>query len=68
MAETKTFTVPNIGCNGCVNTIRSELGELPGVLQVDGSAADKSITVSWQAPADWETILAKLHELDYAPA
>ena len=26
--ETKTFKVPNIGCDGCVSTIKNEIGHL----------------------------------------
>ncbi|MBL8120989.1 MAG: heavy-metal-associated domain-containing protein, partial [Anaerolineae bacterium] len=29
--ERKTFQVPNIGCNGCVNTIKSEVSQINGV-------------------------------------
>jgi copper chaperone CopZ len=66
--EKKTFTVPNIGCNGCVNTIKSELGEIAGVQKVDGVVATKMITVEWDKPATWDTITNKLVEIDYSPA
>ncbi len=36
--ETKTVKVPNVGCDGCVNTIESEVGALPGVISVDGNS------------------------------
>jgi copper chaperone CopZ len=66
--ESKTFIVPNIGCDGCVRTIVSELTALPGVAQVSGSKDSKSVTVEWNPPATWDGIQAKLVEIDYAPA
>lgn len=64
----KTFNVPNIGCNGCVRTIVNELSELPGVQQVSGDVASKSVSITWDAPANWEAIRAKLVEIEYPPA
>ena len=64
----KTFQVPNIGCNGCVGTIKSELSDLAGVSKVDGSVPSKTITVEWDDPATWDAIKARLVEIDYAPA
>ena len=65
---TKTVKVPNVGCNGCVNTIKSEVGELAGVQKVEGNPDTQMITVEWDAPADWNSIQRKLAEIDYAPA
>jgi copper chaperone CopZ len=65
---TKTFQVPNIGCNGCVNTIKSELSEIAGVKTVDGVVESKTVTVEWDDPANWDTIVEKLVEIEYAPA
>lgn len=66
--ETKTFEVPNIGCDGCVRTIKNELGALAGVQQVDGNKDTRRVTVTFDAPATWDGIVAKLNEIDYAPA
>ncbi|GAB4522060.1 MAG: hypothetical protein OHK0046_34170 [Anaerolineae bacterium] len=65
--ETKTVKVPNVGCNGCVNTIKSEVGELAGVMKVEGNPATQMVTISWDTPADWATIRSKMSEIDYAP-
>lgn len=65
--ETKTVTVPNIGCNGCVNSIKNEVKDITGVVSVDGVVDAKQITVNWQSPATWEQIKAKMAEIDYAP-
>lgn len=65
--EKKTFKVPNVGCDGCVNTIKSELGDLAGVTTVSGVVGTKMITVEYGAPATWEKIVTTLQEIDYAP-
>lgn len=65
--QTKTFKVPNVGCNGCVNTIKSEVSELAGVKFVSGEVDTRMITVEWDTPASWEQIEAALVEIDYAP-
>ena len=66
--ETKTFSVPNIGCDGCVSTIKTEIGEIPGVKQVDADVNTKIVTVKWDAPASWSTIENQLAEIEYPPA
>lgn len=66
--ESKTVYVPNVGCNGCVNTIKSEVTELAGVVSVEGNHETKMITVSWNTPANWDMIRQKMREIDYAPA
>ncbi len=65
--ETKTFKVPNIGCNGCVNAIKGELGDLDGVKSVDGEVETQMVTVEYGDPASWEKIVETLKEIDYAP-
>jgi copper chaperone CopZ len=65
--EHKTFKVPNVGCNGCVNTIKSELESLAGVQSVSGEVASKMITVDYETPATWDKIVSTLVEIDYAP-
>jgi copper chaperone CopZ len=65
--EKKTFKVPNVGCDGCVNTIKSELEDLNGVTSVSGVVDTKMVTVEWVNPATWEQIVNTLEEIDYAP-
>lgn len=66
--ETKTFQVPNIGCDNCVRTIRNEVTAIQGVQQVQGDVDTKIVTVQWERPATWDEIRDKLAEIDYAPA
>ena len=65
--ESKTFKVPNIGCDGCVNTVKGELSDLEGVKTVVGAVDTKMVTVEYDAPASWEKIVSTLKEIDYAP-
>lgn len=66
--EHKTVQVPNIGCDGCVRSIKSAVSEIEGVRQVSGDAPSKTITVEWDSPATWERIQVVMAEIDYAPA
>jgi len=66
--DKKTFLVPNIGCDGCVRAIKTEVGQLAGVKQVDANVSDKMVTVEWDIPATWAQIVKALEEIDYAPA
>lgn len=65
--ETKTFKVPNIGCDGCVKTIQGELSDVVGVKSVQGEVDSKMVTVNYEPPANWEQIVATLKEIDYTP-
>lgn len=66
--EKKTFTVPNIGCDGCVRTIKNELSGLSGVTFVDAVESTKQVTVEWNTPATWQQIVETLTEIEYPPA
>lgn len=66
--SSKTFTVPNIGCDGCVRTIKNELSQIAGVQKVDGVVDTRQVTVEWVDPASWQLIVDTLTEIDYAPA
>ncbi len=65
--DSKTFKVPNIGCDGCVSTIKNEIGQLAGVARVEADKDTKVVTVQWQNPASWSEIEHRLVEIDYAP-
>lgn len=64
----KTFIVPNIGCDGCVRTIKTELSEVEGVSSVDATVDTKQVTIVYNDAATWEKVLSTLKEIDYAPA
>jgi len=66
--ETKTVKVPDIGCNGCVNAIENELGEMNGVQSVKADLDSKQVVVEWNGDTNWDAIRAKLVEIEYPPA
>ncbi|MBW4436811.1 MAG: heavy-metal-associated domain-containing protein [Pleurocapsa minor GSE-CHR-MK-17-07R] len=66
--DSKTFQVPNIGCDGCVRTIQNEIAQVAGVSEVKADRDSKMVTVKWAAPASWQEIETRLTEIDYAPA
>lgn len=63
--ESKTFKVLNMTCNGCVSTVRSELEQISGVVNVDINKPSQLVTVEWQTPASWPTIEHALAEIEY---
>ena len=65
---TKTFEVPNIGCAGCVQAIKNELAELPGLVKIEGEVKTRMVRVEFDEPTSWEMIVSRLKEIDYPPA
>ncbi|QPC83158.1 heavy-metal-associated domain-containing protein [Phototrophicus methaneseepsis] len=65
--ESKTFKVPNMTCNGCVSTVRSEIEQLAGIVNVDINKPAQLVTVEWNTPASWDLIEKALIEIEYAP-
>ena len=63
----KTFKVPNIGCDGCVNAIKGELSDVDGVTKVDGVVDTKMVTVEYTDASGWYEIIAAFEQIDYAP-
>ena len=63
--NTKTVSVPNIGCDGCVRTIQNEIKEVAGVVDVKADVKTKRVAVTWDDKTDWQTIASKLAEIDY---
>jgi copper chaperone CopZ len=49
-------------------TIKRELGEIEGVVNVDADVDAKTVAVQWEAPATWDSIRELLTEINYPPA
>jgi len=64
---TITFSIPNISCNHCVHTIKSELTDIAGVKLVDAEVERKLVTVTYEPPATEESIVSLLNEINYPP-
>ncbi len=65
--NTVTYTIPNISCNHCVHTIKTEVGEMEGVKSVDAVAESKKATITFDTPATEEKIVALLTDINYPP-
>ncbi len=65
--ETKTFKVPNMTCNGCVSTVKGEIEQLSGVINVEVNKPAQLVTVEWETPASWTIIAQTLSEINYPP-
>lgn len=63
--QTITYTIPNISCNHCVHTIKSELVELEGVKSIDTDLTSKTVTVTYMEPATKEKIETLLANINY---
>jgi copper chaperone CopZ len=66
--STVKYSVPNISCGHCVNTIQTELAELEGVQSVVADQENRSVEVSFGEPATEDTIKALLVEINYPVA
>ena len=62
---TLTLHIPNISCAHCVHTIKTEVGELPGVKTVEANEQTKVVTIAFEPPANRAGIEALLAEIDY---
>ncbi|MEM9773485.1 MAG: heavy-metal-associated domain-containing protein [Chloroflexota bacterium] len=65
--ERKVFTVEEISCGHCTSAIEEEVSEIAGVQMVEADIDSKRVMVEWETPASWETIKAKLIEIEYPP-
>jgi copper chaperone CopZ len=65
--KVQKFKVENIGCDGCVTTIKRALDNMPGIKGFSGSTNDKMITVQYEEPATEDAIVETLSEIDYPP-
>jgi copper chaperone len=68
MANTITYTIPNISCGHCVHTIKNEVTDLEGVQSVDANMDTKQATITFEPPATEEKIKALLAEINYPAA
>ena len=66
--KTVVYSIPNINCNHCVHTINSEIAELPGVKTVAADLDSHQATITFDAPASEDLIIATLREINYPPA
>ena len=63
MGTTSVYTVKGMTCEHCVASVREEVGEIPGVSDVDVDLASGRLTVTGDASAD--AVAAAVHEAGY---
>lgn len=63
--KTVSYEIPNINCQHCVHTIKTELEEMDGMISVSGNVDQKTIQVEFDSPATEETIQGLLKEINY---
>ena len=66
--QQKTIHIPNMSCEHCVRTIKSELSDLDFVQKVDISLDNKQATIYYSSEDKWNQIVAVLDEINYPPA
>jgi len=66
MSVTATYPVTGMTCQHCVNAVRSEVGEVPGVTAVDVDLTAGSVTVTSETPIDVAALRAAVDEAGYA--
>jgi copper chaperone len=59
------YSIPNIHCEHCVQTIQSELIELAGVKAVKADLNLHNATIEFEPPADEKQIKELLAEINY---
>lgn len=63
---TSQFRVNGMTCGHCEASVREEVGEIAGVVQVDVSATTGSLVVTSTEPLDEAAVLAAVEEAGYA--
>jgi copper chaperone CopZ len=65
MVTKVTYSIPNIHCEHCVQTIQSELIDLPGVKSVKADQSLMVVTIEFEPPANEEKIKELLESINY---
>ena len=63
--KTVTYSIPNISCGHCVNTIQMEVSELPGIQSVVADQMSQQATITFEPPANEDQIKSLLSEINY---
>ncbi|MEU4420090.1 heavy-metal-associated domain-containing protein [Actinoplanes sp. NPDC024001] len=62
---TTTYSVLGMTCGHCVESVRTEIGRIPGVSDVTVDLASGSVTVTELSPVDRQTVRAAVEEAGY---
>ena len=62
------YSIPNISCGHCVNTIQMEVSEVEGVQSVMADQESQVVEITFDNPATEDDIKALLAEINYPVA
>ena len=62
------YSIPNISCGHCVNTIQMEVSEVEGVQSVKADQESQVVEIILDDPATEDSIKALLDEINYPVA
>jgi len=62
---TQTYTVTGMTCSHCVNSVGSEIGQIPGVTDVQVDLTSGTVTVISDQPVDDTAVAAAVDEAGY---
>jgi copper ion binding protein len=63
--QTKTYTVSGMTCGHCVSSVSAEVGQIPGVTEVQVDLASGAVTVTSAQPVDDAAVRAAVDEAGY---
>lgn len=63
--STSSYTVTGMTCGHCVGTVKSEVGKVAGVSEVDVDLASGKVTVTSDQPVDETAIREAVEEAGY---
>ena len=63
--STVTYTVTGMTCGHCVNSVTEEVGELPGVQQVEVDLSTGAVTVTSEQPLAESDVRTAVEEAGY---
>lgn len=63
---TTVYQVTGMSCGHCETAIRAEVSEIPGVTDIDVSAATGRLAVTAEQPVDDAAVIAAVDEAGYA--
>lgn len=66
--STDTYTVTGMTCSHCVISVREEVGQIPGVQEVEVDLASGTLTVSADGAVDRSRVQDAVEEAGYALA
>lgn len=63
--KTLSYSIPNISCQHCLNTIKTALETMPGVDFIEADIPNKILTIDGSNELDDDAIRAKLVEIGF---